>query len=67
LAGAPNDTGETGDISWWFFDTTGAIQYEGSMSTGCDDFVPFDWGTEAGSSGINAFQLFATNLLHGAG
>jgi hypothetical protein len=65
LPGAPNNTEETGNISWWFFDTTGIIQYEGVMPTGCDDFVPFDWGTEVGSSGINALDGMSGFLIFG--
>lgn len=52
LTGAPNNTGETGVISWWFFDDIGALKHKGTLVTGCDDFVAVDWGSIVGSSGI---------------
>ncbi len=52
LPGAPDNTGETGVISWWFFDDIGALQHKGTLITGCDDFVAVDWGAVVGSSGI---------------
>ncbi|MDG4553572.1 MAG: hypothetical protein P9E24_04895 [Candidatus Competibacter sp.] len=52
LTGAPDNTGETGVISWWFFDTIGNLQHKGSLFTGCDDFVALDWGSVVGASGL---------------
>jgi len=56
LVGAPNNTGETGSISWWFFDATGNIQHEDTMPTGCDAFVALDWGSKVRTSGIGALD-----------
>jgi hypothetical protein len=52
LTGAPNNTSETGVISWWFFDDVGNIQHKGTLFTGCDDFVALDWGSVVNNSGI---------------
>lgn len=52
LTGAPNNTSETGVISWWFFDDVGNLQHKGTLFTGCDDFVALDWGSVVNSSGI---------------
>lgn len=65
LVGAPDNTGETGSISWWFFDATGIIQHEGAMPTGCDDFVPFDWGSRVQSSGIGSLDGMQGFLIFG--
>ena len=52
LTGAPDNTGETGVISWWFFDDIGALKHKGTLITGCDDFVAVDWGSVVANSGI---------------
>jgi hypothetical protein len=65
LNGAPDNTGATGAIDWWFFDATGAIQAQGQMYTGCDDFVAFDWGSKVNSSGIGALDGMPGFLIFG--
>lgn len=51
LSGAPNNTNESGIISWWFFGDVGNLQLKGTLLTGCDDFVALDWGSVVNSSG----------------
>ena len=65
LVGAPNNTGATGTIDWWFFNATGIIQAQGQMNTGCDDFVPFDWGSAVQSSGMSALDGMSGFLVFG--
>lgn len=68
LTGAPDNTGETGVISWWFFDDVGALLHKGTLFTGCDDFVALDWGSEVNSSGISTlngklgYMILANNV-----
>jgi hypothetical protein len=67
LTGAPDSTLATGTISWWFFNDIGTIQHEGVINTGCDDFVPIDWGAVVNASiipaldGMLGFMLIANN------
>jgi hypothetical protein len=65
LVGAPDMTGATGTIDWWFFNATGAIQAQGQLSTGCDDFVAFDWGSQVKSSGMSALDGMSGFLIFG--
>ena len=56
LNGAPDNTSETGVISWWFYDEVGSLQHKGTLFTGCDDFVALDWGSVVNSSGLPALN-----------
>jgi hypothetical protein len=66
----------SGVIHWYFFNDVGALQAQNTLTTGCDDFVAFDWGATvqsahlAGVDGQYGFLVFvnqaATDGSNGA-